>query len=60
MPSDVVPWACSYRRDGRIYGITLWATDPSQVLEDWCDTLQDLEIVGVLLDEFPGEGGEDA
>ena len=51
MDDDVVPWVCSYRKDGKLYGITLWASDPLQILEDWCDRLDELTIEGVLIDE---------
>jgi hypothetical protein len=26
------PWACSYTKNGRRYGITLWATDAAHIL----------------------------
>ena len=51
MDDDVVQWVCSYKKDGKLYGITLWASDPGQILEDWCDRLDELTIEGVLIDE---------
>lgn len=47
-----VPWVCTYWKDGRPYGITLWADDPLQILEDWCDRLDNLEVEGRLIDEL--------
>jgi len=47
----MIPWVCSYRKDDKKFGIILWADDPDQILEDWCDRLQDLEIEGYLIGE---------
>jgi hypothetical protein len=49
--ASMIPWVCSYRKDDKKFGIILWADDPDQILEDWCDRLQDLEIEGYLIGE---------
>jgi hypothetical protein len=46
------PWACTYVKEGRFYGITLWAVDPNQILEDWCATLTDLQVEGRILERW--------
>ena len=45
----MVPWACSYRIDGILYGITLYGTDPVQIIEDNCDLLPDLTVEGQIV-----------
>jgi hypothetical protein len=49
--ANMEPWVCSYRKDDKKFSIILWASDPDQILEDWCDRLQDLEIEGRLTGE---------
>lgn len=40
------PWLCEYDRpDGR-YGIILHASDPAQLLEDYCEDLPGLTVLG--------------
>jgi len=48
---NLTPWACMYWKEGKPYGITLWGDDPMQLLEDWCDRLENLSIEGVLIDD---------
>lgn len=43
------PWLCEYMKDGKPYGITLYAASPEQILEDHCDVLQGLKVVGELV-----------
>lgn len=42
------PFWCEYQKDGVPYGIPLYGTDECQVLEDNCDTLPGLKVLGVL------------
>lgn len=42
-------WVCSYSQGGVRFGITLYGTDPEQILEDNCDALPDLVIEGRLI-----------
>lgn len=43
------PWACTYDgQDGARYGITLYGSDPNQVLEDNCESLPGLTVDGEL------------
>ncbi len=42
----LVPFVCEYvGDDGRIYGITLYASDPDQIERDW----PDIEVIGTLI-----------
>lgn len=43
------PYVCTYLRDGRPIGITLWATDEETILSLWSDDLHDLRVDGVLI-----------
>jgi hypothetical protein len=47
----LAPMVCSYRRDGREFGITLYGTSEEQVLVDNAD-LPELRVDGVLVAEF--------
>ena len=47
--AGMTPWACSYDKDGRRHAITLYGTDPDQVLNDNCDTLPGLTVDGELI-----------
>lgn len=48
------PWACEYiGQDGHRYGITLYGSDPEQVVNDNCDTLHDLKVLGESMGEIP-------
>ena len=32
----LIPWVCTFKApDGLLYGLTLYATDPEQIEEDW-------------------------
>lgn len=45
-------WCCSYEQDGITYGITLYATDPEQLIEDNCDALPGFEVHGRLVASY--------
>lgn len=43
------PFVCSYYISGRKFTITLYASDPVQVLRDWSWSLPGLEVEGILI-----------
>ena len=43
------PFVCSYTANGRRFGITLYASDPCQLLRDWSWSLPALEIDGIAV-----------
>ena len=45
----LVPFVCSYTANGRRFGITLYASDPDQILRDWFWSLPGLEIDGIAV-----------
>lgn len=48
--AGMTPWTCSFiGMDGLTYGITLYATDPRQLLEDNCELLPGLTVEGQLM-----------
>lgn len=49
-------WVCTYYKDGRPYGITLYGTNPSQVVNDNKHLLPGLRIEGVLVKGIPWNG----
>ena len=52
--AGMTPWVCSYiGADGHTYGITLYGTDPDQILEDNCDLLEGLDVEGQLVATAP-------
>lgn len=44
----LTPFVCSYTRDGKRYGITLYGESAEQVLNANCDALDGLTVDGVL------------
>lgn len=50
------PWACRYRHTGAWYGIILYGTDPSMVIQNNCGVLPDLTVDGRLISETPNKG----
>ncbi len=52
------PFVMSYLRNGLSFGITLYGTDPGQILEDHCDTLPGLELCGELVSSAPESDDE--
>lgn len=48
--AGMTPFACSYKKDGKPFAITLYGTSEEQILEDNCSELQDLKIDGVLIE----------
>lgn len=47
--AGMVPWMCSYTKDGARFAITLYGTNPRQVLEDNCEQLQNLCVDGQVM-----------
>lgn len=45
----MIPWLCSYDNDGSRFSITLYGTDPQQVLENNCSSLSGLTVDGQLM-----------
>lgn len=44
-----IPWACSYKKDGRRFGITLYSIDDETIIENWSNELENLAVDGRLL-----------
>ncbi|WP_146194482.1 hypothetical protein [Thioclava sp. NG1] len=42
------PFVCTYYRDGRPFGITLYGDTEESVIENNCDVLDGLRVDGVL------------
>jgi len=40
------PWLCEYDGPGGRYGIILHGSDPAQILNDHCETLPGLVVLG--------------
>lgn len=58
--AGMTPWVCSYDGPNGRYGITLYGTDPQQVLNDNCDVLPGLKVDGELICTAPDDGMEDS
>ncbi|QGH74947.1 hypothetical protein MAL1_00201 [Bacteriophage DSS3_MAL1] len=56
--AGMIPWACTYFKDGKPFGITLYGSDEDQVLQDNCAELPGLRIDGRLLASIPADDRE--
>ena len=45
----LVPWACTYLKAGQRFGITLYATDPDQIIRDHAKELPGLSVEGRIV-----------
>lgn len=45
----LIPWACTYYKASLRYGITLYATDPHQIVNDHKDKLPGLTVEGRIV-----------
>ena len=52
------PWICSYIKDGKEFGITLFGTDAGQVLNDNCADLPGLQVLGEQFAAIPADDRE--
>lgn len=51
--AGMIPWACTYFKDGKPFCITLYGADEEQVLQDNCAELNGLRVEGRLLASIP-------
>jgi len=55
----LTPYLCEYEGHDGLYCITLYGTDPDQILRDHGADLHALKIVGVLYGTIPFGGDDD-
>ena len=53
--AGMTPWLCEYRKDGKLYSITLYGTSAKQVEEDNCDAFDDFAVCGELVSIIPAD-----
>ena len=56
--AGMTPFECSYTKDGKPHGITLYGVDAKQVVEDNCDRLANLKVQGELHASVPEDWAE--
>lgn len=55
----LTPFACTYYRDGRTFGITLYGETEESVIENNCSELDGLRVDGVLIGTMDAGGSDD-